>query len=341
MASLEFLIKNNFSNMKVLKPCLLSEKEIIKIYRSIRDYLNTTLYNIITSKYKDSFENKLVLNETREEEELKTYFINNTLSYKDGYIYGKFNTKILKLLEKIGGKYIGYKHAFKIGTLPATIYNIIYEKQRKVSSFVYDLDEYLNEYLNNLETSINFSSIDYKTSIQNLNTQLQTNFSNIEIIPTLTIEEIENINKEYVENTKLYIKGWLNRDIIKLRENLKDYVLNKGYSNNTIAKIIKDNYKTTQKHSLFLARQESSLLLASYTEKQYKDLGIKKYKWLTANDERVRNYPINNGEGGNHKILNNKIFTFDNPPITNVLTGERYNPGRSFNCRCVACPIIE
>lgn len=327
--------------MKILKPVLLNEKEIIKIYRSIKNYLNTTLYDNIKNLYKEKFKKRIVLNSLYDENEIMQAFNNNTLFYKDGFIYGNFNTKILKHLKNIGGKYISSKKAFKIDVLPAQIYNLIYEKQNKVSSFVYDLDSYLNDYLNNLEASINFNDVEYKSSIQDMNTQLQSNFSNIEIIPTLSMEEIEYIDKEYTNNTNLYIKGWLEKDLTKLREQLKDYVLEKGYSNKTIADIIQKNYNTTQKKALFLARQESSLLLADYTKQQYKNVGVRRYKWLTADDERVRNYPKNNNTGGNHKMLNNKIFSFDNPPITNILTGERHNPGEAFGCRCVACPIIE
>ena len=133
----------------------------------------------------------------------------------------------------------------------------------------------------------------------------------------------------------------MEKDIKSLRETLKKFVLEDGYSNKSIADYIQKNYKTTQQKSIFLARQESSLLLAEYTKTQYLDLGITKYKWLTARDERVRDYPKNNGSGGNHKDLDGLIFSFSDPPITNLLTGDRHNPGEAFNCRCVASPILE
>ena len=104
---------------------------------------------------------------------------------------------------------------------------------------------------------------------------------------------------------------------------------------------IQENYSLSQRRSLFIARQETNLCLANYQKERYLNLGINEYKWKTADDEKVRNYPKNNKSGGNHKRLNNLIFSFDNPPITNELTGERHNPSEEYGCRCVAQPIIR
>ena len=55
-------------------------------------------------------------------------------------------------------------------------------------------------------------------------------------------------------------------------------------------------------------------------------IGINKYKWQTAGDERVR---------PTHRENDGKTFTFNNPP------SETGNPGDDVNCRCVAIPEFD
>ncbi len=60
--------------------------------------------------------------------------------------------------------------------------------------------------------------------------------------------------------------------------------------------------------------------------------GILEYRWSTSKDERVRH---------DHKALDTKIFSFASPPVTNLKTGARNNPGCDFGCRCIAIPIFR
>ena len=321
--------------MKVIKPVNLSEEEIIKIFKTIQEYLKDTLYKPIQDLYKNAFNKRMVLNEISNE--LKQAFISNKLIYKDGYITGNFNANLTRQLKNLGAVYNARKKAFQIDILPAELLNIVYNNQFKTKSFIYDLDEFLNAYLENLAYSIDFLNLDYTGTINNYNKQISNNFEKFAIKPNINEYQIKSINDNYTNNSKLYIKNWLEKDIKNLRETLKKFVLEDGYSNKSIADYIQKNYKTTQQKSIFLARQESSLLLAEYTKTQYLDLGITRYKWLTAGDERVRD----NKRGQNHKDLDGLIFSFSNPPITDLSTGEKHNPGEAFNCRCVASPILE
>lgn len=324
---------------KIIKPVVLNDKEILKVFKTIRQYLKDTFFNQIQNIYKDTFNSNLRLNEISTE--LQRAFKNNIITYKDNLITGTFNSRITRELKELGATYDFRRNAFKIDVLPSELQNIVYNNQFKVKNFVYDLDDFASEYLKNLEQSIDFIDVDYNGVIDDYFNQLQYNFEDIGIKPTLNKYQIKAINDKYIYDSKTYIKDFLEKDVIKLREQIKKYVLEDGYSDKTIANYIEKTYNTTQTHSLFIARQESSLILAQYTQSQYESLGIKKYVWLTSNDERVRDYPNNNKSGGNHKMLDKKVFSFNDPPITNLLTGERHNPGEAFNCRCVASAIID
>lgn len=323
----------------ILNPVLLNEQQILKVFRSIRDYLKDTYFNVIQDIYKSKFNVNIRFNEVSNE--LLKAFKDNKLTYNNGFISGQFNSKLSKQLIDLGAIYNARKRVFEIDILPSELLNVVYNNQNKTNSFVYDLDDFTNEYLKNLENSIDLFNLDYSGVIDNYFNQLNFNFKDIGIKPVLNEYQVKALNDNYINNSKSYLFNFVNKDITKLREQLKNYVLDEGYSNKTIADYIQKTYNTTQRHSLFLARQESNLILAEYTESQYRSMGFKKYMWLTSNDERVRNYPINNNTGGNHKMLNRKVFSFDDPPVVNLLTGERANPGQSVNCRCVSSVIID
>ena len=88
---------------------------------------------------------------------------------------------------------------------------------------------------------------------------------------------------------------------------------------------IEQRYAITKRRSQLIARDQVSKLNGQLTEYRHKEVGIERYRWVTAGDERVRS---------SHAELNNKIFSYNNPPSVG-------NPGQPVQCRCVAQPLIE
>lgn len=162
----------------------------------------------------------------------------------------------------------------------------------------------------------------------------------ITIAPKLTDSMREVIAKEWGENLDLYIVGWADQNILELRQKVSNHVLTGGRAEG-MEKMIRENYGVSKRKAKFLARQETSLLLAKFQKSRYGDLGIRRYKWSTSHDERVRPAKGAKAINGDHRILDGKIFSFDDPPITCRRTGARNNPGEDFNCRCVAIPIFD
>lgn len=305
-----------------LKPINLRKKEIKKIYDSIKLFLKESLYNNITEIYKEHYK-KSVYNT---KQSILQLFKNEKLIVKNNVIYGDFNSYISKELRDLGLTYDKNKKGF-IGIIPNDILKICEELKIKNKRFIYDLDDYLNTYLQNLENNIETINIDYSPMIEDYKEQLINSFERFNIKSSFLTTDINN---NYINNSKLFIKNMLFEETTKMRNELRELV-EQGASNKSISQYLQDNYKMTQKRSLFIARQESSLLLSEYSKQQYLNNGIKKYIWSTSNDERVRKL---------HRELNNTIQEFDNPPIDDT-NGKRHNPGENFNCRCVAIPILE
>jgi SPP1 gp7 family putative phage head morphogenesis protein len=87
----------------------------------------------------------------------------------------------------------------------------------------------------------------------------------------------------------------------------------------------------------FLARQETSLMTTKLKETRYREAGVNEYKWKTVAGSKL--HPVR----PSHKILEGRIFRWDDPPITTP-PGEavrRNNPGQDYNCRCFAQPIVR
>lgn len=75
-----------------------------------------------------------------------------------------------------------------------------------------------------------------------------------------------------------------------------------------------------------IARDQTSKLNSELTRVRHLEAGIKRYRWRTAGDERVRHA---------HSMLNNHSRRWNEPHPTEG------HPGSQINCRCVAQGIIE
>jgi SPP1 gp7 family putative phage head morphogenesis protein len=85
----------------------------------------------------------------------------------------------------------------------------------------------------------------------------------------------------------------------------------------------------TDNRAALIARDQTSKLNAAFNGVRQKELGIEKYVWETAQDERVRD---------SHAELDGQTFRWDSPPNVD---GESVNPGEAINCRCVAAPSFD
>mgnify|MGYP004650250765 CR=1 FL=1 len=324
---------------KKFNPILLNKKNILNLNADIVNYLYDVLYKPLVNIYNDQFKQNIRLNEVNNR--IKAAFRQGRLYFKEGKIYGDFkDARLVKELQKLGrynknGKY------FEVESLPHELWEINTNNKIKIKDVEKYIDSFLNDFVENIDKSINFMGLSYNDTISNYNKQFTVNLTSLGITPALTEKETQLLNKNYINNTKYDIKNMALNNIQSLRTKMKDLVLKDGANNREIAKILMNNYNLTQKRALFIARQESNLLLAEYSKNNYIKTGIRKFEWQTAGDEKVRDYPWNNKNGQNHKYLDGQVFKFDDPPVINQITGEKGLPGQAYNCRCVMCPIVE
>jgi len=152
----------------------------------------------------------------------------------------------------------------------------------------------------------------------------------------LTAQERAKIAGDWANNMDLYIQKFTEEQIKKLRKDIQQQVF-KGNRRETMVKKIQDSYKVTANKAKFLARQETSLLMAKFKESRYTSAGVTHYKWRCVAGSKL--HPVR----PSHKRLDGKTFTWQDPPITTEADEpvRRNNPGQDYNCRCTAIPIVR
>ena len=161
-----------------------------------------------------------------------------------------------------------------------------------------------------------------------------------------------DITQDYY-NGELYqqaLDRWVAENISKIKtmpgQSLAELerIIIEGYKHGktitTIQKEISGQYNMDKHKAQMLARDQLSTLNSQLTKMQQTDAGVKRYKWSSSKDSRVRD---------SHRMFDGKIFSWDDPPegwyMTKgrgkVMTGRRCHPGEDYCCRCVAIPMFD
>jgi SPP1 gp7 family putative phage head morphogenesis protein len=86
-----------------------------------------------------------------------------------------------------------------------------------------------------------------------------------------------------------------------------------------------------------LARTEVGRAETAVTQARAERLNLPWYEWATAEDRRVR---------PSHRKMDKMMVAWNDPPSPEALIGEpsrsgHYAPGQTYNCRCIALPLID
>jgi SPP1 gp7 family putative phage head morphogenesis protein len=125
------------------------------------------------------------------------------------------------------------------------------------------------------------------------------------------------------ENTTL-IKSVSGRQLDDVSSILRRGIMN-GSTVTAIQKEIMKKVPLTASRARLIAQDQTLKLHSKITQERLKDIGVKKYKWRTVNDNRVRDH---------HRDREGKVFSWENPPYDG-------HPGQPIRCRCRAAPIFE
>lgn len=293
--------------------------------------INRIFYEVIYKPLTRALGIKLEMRNARKDA-LVTAIENGTIYYENGRFFGKFNAATSRRLQNIGAKYNSLSNSWSLAPdkLPPDIRMaqaaaaMSYQSLQQLALFaIDDMD---------IDAVDEISDVPglYVDTIEEMDVDFSQSVKNITIPPKLTEERIGMLAAEWGQNLDLYIKKWMEENILKLRQEIQANAF-AGRRAEDMEKYIQHNYGVSRRKAKFLARQETSLLMSKFNESRYRDIGSVSYQWWTADDERVRH---------DHAVLNGSIQLWVSPPITNRSTGARNHPGEDFGCRCIPLAII-
>lgn len=307
-----------------------------ELIEELEAQIDIILYDILFAPLIESIkENKRIFFNEQDNSAIIKKIKSGQIRYGNNIFTGQFNATTAKEFKKLGIKYSkrikGYKK--EMNNLPVNIQVAIAQREdsykQMARQLVATVDE-INLNIDEATKNINFDDTLEKI-FSDINKQFRKTVTDkIGLSINFTADQIKILSQEYTNNLKLYITEFTQKETLILRQKAEDIVLS-GTRAKDFTKIIEERFAVSTKKAKFLAKQEISLLTSKYKQVKYESVGVSKYKWSISN---VRTRP-------DHRALNGKIFSFDDPPISNTSTGAKNNPGEDFGCNCQAIPIIE
>ena len=335
--------------MKIAPEVKLNKTLLLQLEEKLIDYVYQSLFKPILDIAEEE-ENELQNEDSHKNikfilEAIKKGKINYDGKYFKS-VNSKFGVKLAKEFQALGAilKNGGYKLPDKKGDpLIEIIKTTAQSQQNKIKTKAEKIKIKLMESteIPDVECNKEVSEL-LENFMFNMQKSLFGDDFKIGIKKQLSALEKQQIIQEYIENIKTYSKKLLYDANNELRTIIVDELLKENLTVEALTNIIQERYGIAERHAKFIARQESHMAREKITKNSAKSLGFNHYVWQTVGDYKVR--PMGGTAsymGDNHKRLDGKIFSFDDPPIVDRIKGRRCNPGEDFGCRCTARVIIE
>ncbi len=115
-----------------------------------------------------------------------------------------------------------------------------------------------------------------------------------------------------------------------------------GWLLGDLASEIEDRFDISERHARLIANDQVQSLYADVNHDRQREMGVEKFIWRTANDERVRGDPDGKYPKAvpSHFDLDGQTFSYDDPPQPEGADAPIL-PGDDCNCRCYAEPILD
>jgi SPP1 gp7 family putative phage head morphogenesis protein len=320
--------------MKFLPPIILKTQYYTDIEKAINELFDEIFYNPIREVFK-KYKVRLEYENAKNDDLLTQFLWEGLISYYDGGFHGKFNSTISRTLKFYGATFDKKTSSWLLdkNKLPEFLLTTLAGVENRNNNLITDVLNVISQAQSKIEPALKQAELfpKYEKTSFRINAEFDKLVDKVAIVPKFTQGQEKVIAEQYTNNMNLYIQNWSQENIIKLRQNILESTMTGKRSENLINSIV-SNYNVSRNKAKFLARQETSLLMSKIREERFKLMGVRKYKWSGAMDQRERK---------DHKELQGKIFAWDNPPIIDKKTGRRANPGEDFGCRCIAIPIID
>jgi SPP1 gp7 family putative phage head morphogenesis protein len=268
------------------------------------------------------------------------------ITFDNGKFYGKFTAAISRDLRELGARFnkVSETWDLRLDKMPVDLRVGISGSEQRFNRVLDKIVARLQQILPE-EIADRFKGKKlFDTALWRLDRKIDKSIRGITVSPQLTQAGREAIAEEYTNNMRLHIRTFADDATKKLRSQIETNAY-LGNRYDAVSKMIQRSYQTSEHKAKFLARQETSILMAKFKKARYTDAGLPEYNWGCVNMPHDTS-PTQNTLGNvrySHGILEGKRFRWDNPPITTEpgRPVRRNNPGEDYGCRCFARPIVR
>ena len=178
------------------------------------------------------------------------------------------------------------------------------KNEKKINELANEIDKHASK---QLQKQIDSLSVSKKNGIPQISTDISKKMSKKFVDENISL--IKSLDKRFFDDIEAVIS-----ESVKI-----------GRSTKATAKLLQERYHVSKSRAELIAVDQISKLNGLITQQKQQEIGIKKYEWGTAGDERVR---------PTHRQNDGKTFSWSKPPKTG-------HPGQDIRCRCVALPIFD
>lgn len=267
----------------------------------------------------------------------------NKIFFDNGRFTGKLSSNLTRELKKMGATWERKTQSFHIpySRLPIEIRAAIGASETRFEAAAARITKKLQQIVPaDIAEQVKLTKL-FDRVVYKVNEKVEKSVRGITVMPELTAPERLRISEEYARNLELYITEFTQKETNELRDKISQRVA-KGERYESVIKEIQQSYGVSHRKAKFLARQETSLLMAKFKQVRYESAGVNEYIWgCVAMPHQGKGQEYKPGDVRYyHGILEGKKFTWANPPVVNA-KGEKKNPGQDYGCRCFPRPVVR
>lgn len=279
-----------------------------------------------------------ISNSDDEDDALIRAIARGRITFDRGVFRGRLSARVSRRLKELGATFDKKDGVFRLlaERLPPGVRTAIDTSEARFKVTLQKIDAHLESLTPaGLAEKVKTADI-FNKDLWQMQAEVEKSLKGITVAPKLTESQADFIAREWSENLQLWIRNFTEEQISDLRQKVTLGVF-RGDRQSVLAETIRRSYGVTESKAKFLARQETHLLMAKFKQARYTESGSTHYRWKTVAGSPA--HPVR----PSHKVLDNKIFRWDDPPVTTSPNEpqRRNNPGEDYNCRCYAIPVFK
>lgn len=260
--------------------------------------------------------------------------LSGRVQYKDGVFSGTFNMRISGELSRFA-TFDKRSKTWK-GRPPAEVIGASVQAEAKRDQLTAKLKAAIHKAETTINDAIRSASFGSDLPLFAMGEDIKRDLHNIGVMPDIDERTAAKLKRDYNDSQVLNVKNWTAEQTKRLRDMVEAYQTTG--TDESLRDLIQREYQVSANKAQFLARQETSLFFSKLSMNRAASTGVRRYRWSTSHDERVRSDP----RGPNHKHLDGQVFDIDGPGgVVDLKTGRRAHAGQDFGCRCAKIWVLE